>query len=290
MTKRWIAGAAVAATMAFWLTATVSGKEKDKEKSAQPFFHQFLIAGDPLDERLLEQEKRVNEHPDSPALRNDFGNLLVERRFPKEARAEYKKALKLDPHFFLAAYNLGMLEEIQGRVSQAISAYQQAIKIRPGFPPAHFRLGRLYEKQGRDDDAIPEYAKALRINSALRDPRYNPLIIDSTLIDRASMLNYPTDVARAAFPRQAEYTEVIRFRTVAVDRPLNAEEVVEEAGPQTIETSKSAPPAPNRAPPMPTPSRSTGTARPAFPRPAPAPAAPPATGQPAPTPAPEPEE
>jgi tetratricopeptide (TPR) repeat protein len=287
MTKRWIPGALVAVTMAFWLAATVSGKEKEKEKSAEPFFHQFLIAGDPLDERLLEQEKRVAEHPDSPALRNDFGNLLVERRFPKEARAEYKKALKLDPHFFLAAYNLGLMEEIQGRVAQAISAYQLAIKIRPGFPPAHFRLGRLYEKEGRDEDAIPEYAKAFRINNALRDPRYNPLIIDSRLIDRASLLNYPTDVARASFPRQAEYTEVIRFRTLAVDRPLNAEEVVEEAGPQTIETSKSAPPAPNRAPPMPT--RPTGTARPAFARPAPPPAAPLAGGPPAPTPAPEPE-
>jgi tetratricopeptide (TPR) repeat protein len=183
----------------------------------------------------------VAEDPNSAALRNDFGNLLAERRFSEQAREQYEKASKLDKTFFLAAYNLGMLEESEGRVSAAISAYKEAIERRRGFPAAHFRLGRVYEKHGHPDDAIAEYAKALRIDIAMLDPRVNPLVIDSRLIARASLANYARDVARAAERRGNGYVDVARFRPVPTDRPLDTEEVAEEAGPQTIESSKTAP-------------------------------------------------
>jgi tetratricopeptide (TPR) repeat protein len=299
MTSPWKKGALLAAAAALIWSRPVSGEKKSEAKPSEPFFHQFLIPGDPLDEKLLEQEKKVAENPNSPALLNDFGNLLTERRFPKEARAEYRKALELDPHFFLAAYNLGLMEEIEGRISHAISAYREAIERRRGFPPAHFRLGRLYEKQGRNDEAIQEYAKAIRINDALRDPKYNPLVVDSRLIDQASLVNYPRDVSRATLRPDAGYVDVARFRPVPVDRTLDAKEVVEETGPQTIETGKSSPPVGNRAPPVATPrGRPTGMARPpaapgrqVMPRPASgaAPVPTPIPVEAVPTPEPEPE-
>ena len=244
------------------LAAGALAAAKKAEKSAEPFFHQFLIPGDPLDEKLLAQEKQVAENPDSAALRNDFGNLLAERRFPKEARAEYRKALELDEHFFLAAYNMGLMEETEGRISAAISAYKEAISRRRGFPPAHFRLGRLYEKTGRNDEAVAEYAKAIRIDDSLRDPRRNPLIVDSLLIDRVSLVNYPRDLARASGRHDFDYVDQSKFRPLPIERTLDTGEVMEEeAGPQTIETRKTGPTVGNRAPPMPTPGRA-GRARP----------------------------
>ncbi|HYB53333.1 MAG TPA: tetratricopeptide repeat protein, partial [Thermoanaerobaculia bacterium] len=263
MKNVWRRRAAFAAVVPL-LSAVALADKKSDDKKPEPFFHQFLIPGDPLDEKLLEQEKKVAENPNSAPLLNDFGNLLAERRFPKEARQEYKKALKADPHFFLAAYNLGLMEETEGNISQAVSAYREAIDRRRGFPPAHFRLGRLYEKQGRDDAAIEEYAKAIRIDDALRDPKVNPLIIDSRLIDQASLVNYPRDVARTTLRQQDNYVDVAKFRPVPVDRSLDAAEVVEEAGPQTIQTGRTAPPAGNRAPaPSARPGRPDASARPA---------------------------
>ena len=137
MTRRRKIPVFAAALLAAGALASAAAK---KPESKEPFFHQFLIPGDPLDDNLLAQEKRVAEDPESAALRNDFGNLLAERRFPKEARAEYRKALELDKTFFLAAYNLGLMEETEGRVDAAISAYREAIDRRRGFPQAHFRL------------------------------------------------------------------------------------------------------------------------------------------------------
>ena len=267
------------------------------EKSDEAFFHQFLTPGNPFDEKLLAQEKLVAETPDSAALRNDFGNLLAERRFAKEARAEYEKALQLDPKFFVAAYNLGLMEETEGRFSAAMSAYREAIDRRRGFPPAHFRLGRLYERSGRIDDAVDEYAKAIRIDRSMRDPRRNPLVIDSRLMDQASLANYPRDVARATLAPELGYVDTARFRPVPVDRTLDASEVSEEAGPQTIETRGSAPVSGSRAPPMGPPGRPPTTRPPnrvgrrdIAPRPVEAAPVPtPVPGEPVPPPEPEPE-
>ena len=310
MRTRRVIGAALAAAVFFAAAGPAAGKDKKSDKPSEPFFHQFLIPGDPLDEHLLLQEKRVAESPNDAAMRNDYGNLLAERRFPKEARAEYKKALELDKHFYLAAYNLGMMEEAIGRPSAAAAAYREAIHRRPGFPPAHFRLGRLYELTGRNDDAIAEYAIAMRIDNSMRDPRRNPLAVDSHLLDQASLVNYPSDIARAAEAKEDEYIDRERFRPVPVERPLDADEVstLEDTGPQTIESHPSAParqPAgragattPSRADrrtsaaaPAPRPGRREMAPPPAanvVPTPVPAQAVPPPMPPP-PTPAPEPE-
>jgi len=298
---------AVAALVSAALVAAgpAAAKDKGTAKPSEPFFHQFLTPGDPLDENLLRQEKRVAENPNDAAMRNDYGNLLAERRFPKEARAEYKKALDLDKHFFLAAYNLGMMEEAIGHSSAAVSAYREAIHRRTGFPPAHFRLGRLYEIAGRNDDAIAEYAIAMRIDNSMRDPHRNPLAVDSRLLDQASLVNYSTDLARAAQAREDEYIDKERFRPVPVERPLDADEVsaLEDTGPQTIESHPSAParqPAgrAGSAPPASRGDRRTNSAA-AAPRPGrrdmapppanPVPTAVPAQAVPPPVPTPEPE-
>ncbi len=178
-------------------------------------------------------------------------------------------------------------------MSAAISAYKEAIDRRRGFPPAHFRLGRLYEKLGRTDDAVAEYAKAIRIDDSLRDPKRNPLVVDSRLMDRTSLVNYERDLARATQRREDAFVDAARFRPVPVERALDTEEVVEESGPQTIEAPRSTGSGAPR--PGPTPARTRATMRPARPGTrnvepvAPPPPVPVPAPVPEPTPEPEPE-
>jgi tetratricopeptide (TPR) repeat protein len=202
-------------------------KDKSKKKNgetAQPFYRKYLVAGDPLDDRILEQERLVAASPDSAPLRNDFGNLLAARRFAEQAKEQYEKALELDDSEYLAAYNLGLLYETQGKDSRAISAYRKSISRKPGFPHSHFRLGRLYERRGSADLAVSEYAKALWIDPAMRDPHHNPLVIDSVLMDRASLQNYGRDVAAASLASDLGYTATPRSRP-RVDQPIWSDEV-----------------------------------------------------------------
>src|SRR5262249_50845882 len=57
------------------------------------------------------------------------------------------------------------------------------------------------------------------------DRHRNPLVIDSELIYRASLVNYPSDVASASLGRDTVYVEEGRFRAVPVDRPVSSQEV-----------------------------------------------------------------
>ncbi len=232
--RRLIGGAFLVAAALLFAAAAADKKPRE------PFYRRYLVPGNPLDEKIRQQEKRVEANPNSADLRNDFGNLLAARRFPKEAREQYEMAIKLDRENFLAGYNLGMLYETEGKISRAISAYEKSVDRNRGFPPSRFRLGRLYEKRGWDRQAIEQYARALTIDPAMRDPRRNPLVVDTRLLDRVSLENYPKDFATASMATEAAYAEEARFRGVPVDRPLASEEVMDQPAPEPIDTTRPA--------------------------------------------------
>jgi tetratricopeptide (TPR) repeat protein len=216
MNRRMTIGAGLLA-----LAFTARGAD-DAQKP--PFYRSYLVPGNPLDDKIRDQEKRVDADPGSASLRNDFGNLLAARRFPGEARKQYAMAVKLDRKNFIAAYNLGLLEETEGNANAAIDAYRESIKRKPGFPPSHFRIGRLYEKRGDTEQAIEHYAKALRIDSSMRDPRRNPLVADTRLLDRISLTNYERDLAVATLPAQTRWADESRFARTPVTRALDSDE------------------------------------------------------------------
>jgi tetratricopeptide (TPR) repeat protein len=215
-----------------------------REKSTEPFYRKYLVTGNALDDRIAEEEQRVAAQPDAADLRNDFGNLLAQRRFVEDARQQYERALELDSSHFLAGYNLGLLWETEGKVSKAISAYRTSISRKPGFPPSHFRLGRLYERRGWDQLAVKEYAKALRLDPQMRDPRFNPLIVDTRLLERASLENYPRDIAVAAMNEDQAYGDEVRFRKVPVDRPVSTSDIEDAPAPEPVDATVTAPAAP----------------------------------------------
>lgn len=306
--KKLIGGTGAILLLAMLLPGFVVGGEK---KPREPFYRRYLAAGNPLDDKILEQEKRVMADPSSADLRNDFGNLLAARRFPREAREQYETAMKLDRRHFLAPYNLGLLYESIGDTGRAIGAYEKSVGRNRGFPPARFRLGRLYEKRGWKGRAIEQYARALQIDPGMRDPKRNPLIVDTLLLDRVSLENYPRDLAAASMTAEALYVDAARLRKLPLDRTLFSGDVLSSApeapaaGPTPIRViaPSTAPrrpdPAPFRNVPLiaaPTPEVDFSAPQPTEPpAPAPLPTPDPAGGRPPyvggfrPTPAPTPE-
>ncbi len=235
----------------FWVVAALVGAllpwpaGAREKKAEEPFYRRYLIPGSPLDDRIREQERRVQADPSSATLRNDFGNLLAARRFPKEAREQYEIAMKLDKSNFIAPYNMGMVYETEGKISDAISAYEKSVDRNRGFPPARFRLGRLYERRGRANQAVAQYARALEIDPAMRDVRRNPLVADTRLLDRVSLSNYEKDIARASLATGALYADETIIRRVPTDRPLFSSDLVDPAEPETVDTRR---PGVSRAP------------------------------------------
>ena len=227
MKRAWILVLGLASGVA---AAQSSGKEP--KPTPAPFYRQYLVAGNPLDDKIVEQERRVEESPNDPNLRNDFGNLLALRHFPKEAAEQYEIALKLDKKNFISAYNLGLVRETEGKLSAAISAYQRSISRKPGFPQSRFRLGRAYEHDNQPGNAVKEYAAAMWIDPGIRDARRNPLIIDSELIYLASLANYQRDMAVASMDDAHAYFDNDRFRKLPVDRAISSKEIEADEEPE----------------------------------------------------------
>lgn len=212
--------------------AAAQSSDSGAKPTPPPFYRQYLVPGNSLDDKIVEQERRVEASPNDPNLRNDFGNLLALRRFPEQAAEQYEMAIKLDKKNFISAYNLGLVRETEGKLSAAISAYQRSIKRKPGFPQSRFRLGRAYEHANQPEDAVKEYAAAMWIDPAIRDAKRNPLVIDSELIYLASLANYQRDMAVASMDDAHAYFDNDRFRKLPVDRAISSKEVEADEEPE----------------------------------------------------------
>ena len=214
---------------------------KTGKKEGADFYSPYLSTGDTLDATIIDLTARVAAKPDDAGLRNDLGNLLARRGFAKEAIDQYRKAAKLDPTFYLADYNEGLLLEKEGRDGDAISAFRRSIKRKPGFPLSRFHLGFLYEKKGNNESAIAEYAKALRIDPSLRWPARNPLVVQTRLLYRASLVNYDRDLAGADLVDEGEFADRAVWEKLQPQRPVNTSELEPESEPEDAATVVAAP-------------------------------------------------
>ena len=92
------------------------------------------------------------------------GNKAYKRGDLEKASENYLKAVKFDQKFYLAFYQLGVLEKKMGNSDKAIDYFNKAIKIKPDFHKAWFTLGTSYEVDNNLDSAIVKYNKAIELN------------------------------------------------------------------------------------------------------------------------------
>ena len=92
------------------------------------------------------------------------GNKAYKRGDLERASDYYLKAVQFDQEFYLAFYQLGVLEKKMGNSDQAIDYFNKAITIKPDFHKAWFTLGTSYEVDNNLDSAIVKYNKAIELN------------------------------------------------------------------------------------------------------------------------------
>lgn len=144
----------------------------------------------------------VQLEPDSDLYWTNLGWAYYLLGFLQRSEDASLKALDLDASQAVAAYNLGLVRSVTGRLSQALDAYAQALRAdagvddeavhdleraRTSYPDqagVHFALARLYEAQGRRTAARDEYRAYLR--AAGQDA---PMV--QAAIDRVKVLSAP---------------------------------------------------------------------------------------------------
>ena len=92
------------------------------------------------------------------------GNKSYKRGNLGKATSYYEKALKFDPEFYLAYYQLGVLEKKMGNSIKAIDHLNKVLEIKPDHDKTWFTLGTAHETDGHTEEAITHYNKAIEIN------------------------------------------------------------------------------------------------------------------------------
>jgi tetratricopeptide (TPR) repeat protein len=120
----------------------------------------------------LLQEMALN-YPDDARLYFEMGNSYYDQVLPNEARANYEKALTLDPGLNKARVNLAMLLVESDDVDSAKALLNEAIRRDPKDAKAYNNLGMLYYSELDVDSAVKYYERALEIDPDNSEARYN---------------------------------------------------------------------------------------------------------------------
>ena len=75
----------------------------------------------------------------------------------------YQRALKIDPNFVLARYDLAVTYRGMGEVDKAIAEYEKVLKINPRFPEALSNLGGQYFRKGDVKQAVAHFQRAIEV-------------------------------------------------------------------------------------------------------------------------------
>jgi predicted CXXCH cytochrome family protein len=117
-----------------------------------------------LDKRIEEYVAVQQVNADRPESHVNLGLLYSQRNASDAAEAEYRTALKLEPHFVPAYVNLVDLYRNLGRDAEGEKLLRDALRAAPGEPVLHHALGLLLARQQRYPEAIAALAQAARLD------------------------------------------------------------------------------------------------------------------------------
>ncbi len=131
-------------------------KQKDIESAAQHFKNALVI---------YPEHKKARKGLDNVTKQFlNAGNKAYKRGDIGKSINYYEKALEYDPEFYLAYFQLGVLQKKQGQSKKAIESLNKVLAINPDHDKTWFTLGTAYESDGNNEEAINHYSKAIEIN------------------------------------------------------------------------------------------------------------------------------
>jgi tetratricopeptide (TPR) repeat protein len=121
---------------------------------------------------MLYQEA-VRVEPNFPSARYNLGRLFLKQGQLQRGIGEVQEALRLYPEFAEAQLTLGLAFTEQGVYDGAIVHLRRALELQPALAEARNHLGRLYMAQGRVDDAIQTFQTLVQYHPDVAAARHN---------------------------------------------------------------------------------------------------------------------
>lgn len=117
----------------------------------------------------------VKKSPEKARPYNNLGRAYLANKTFQQAVPFLEEALRLNPYFSYAHYNLGIAYQGTGLCEKAIPEYQKALygTRQPYFADIHNNMGVCYFTEGRTDRAIEEFKQSIEINPYFSDAYFN---------------------------------------------------------------------------------------------------------------------
>ena len=116
-----------------------------------------------IEKALKSLDLLIAQYPEEPVLYNFKGTCFYSLKQYNKAVDCYQKAIKINPDYAEAHYNLANVFHEIGRIDAAIKGYEQATHFKPDYPEAFNNLGLVFQEIGKFKLAITSYEKALTI-------------------------------------------------------------------------------------------------------------------------------
>jgi tetratricopeptide (TPR) repeat protein len=91
--------------------------------------------------------------------------------------SHYREALRIDPKYLKAHYDLGNILMDQGKIEEAVGHFAEAIKFKPDYAPAYNKIGVILFQQWKFKKAEVFFLKAIQIDPNCYETRKNLEIV-----------------------------------------------------------------------------------------------------------------
>ena len=151
--------------LSFCLPFTANAAGDDHAEAGVAAFRSgnFQQAASELETAL---EAGVKEYNDWE-LYTILGNSYVELERYEDAIDAHKQSLIINPDYYIAWVNLGIVYRLIGRYDDTEECYKRALELSPDYPELHASLGALYIYRQQPEQAIASLKHAIELDPHL---------------------------------------------------------------------------------------------------------------------------
>jgi len=126
-----------------------------------------------LDKAIFHYKAALKINPGYATALYNLGTIFEKKGQLDESIRYYLKALKVKPKYFDALNNIGIVFYHKGEYDKAVSYFKRALKIESNKTGARLNLANVLFLQSKPDEAVSEYQKILQTDSENADAHYN---------------------------------------------------------------------------------------------------------------------
>lgn len=152
---------------------TLAGKN-EKEALYPYWLGRLDYDGHEYNEAIRHFQHAIELNPHMARAYDNLGLCYYYQNQNDLAVTNYEKAIELERGFDHPSpwpyLNLAITQQFLNRLPDAEENLRQAIRLDPGFAKAHFQLGTVLEDRGRPEDALAELRQAVQLDANYPEP------------------------------------------------------------------------------------------------------------------------